>query len=81
MYIFDRIMDLIIPDKWRVYDSYTTISFFRNKGNINSKHAIMIIKAPYDVTAALWRHVDRGCLGDISNEDFGIHRKQPKLRI
>ena len=27
MYIFDRIMDLIIPDKWGVYYSYTTIFF------------------------------------------------------
>ena len=42
-HIFDRIMDLIIPDNWGVYYSYTTIFFFRNKGNINSKHAIMII--------------------------------------
>ena len=27
MYIFDRIMDLIIPDNWGVYSSYTTIFF------------------------------------------------------
>ena len=29
-------------------------------------------KATYDVTAALWRHVVRGCLGDVSNEDLAI---------
>ena len=27
---------------------------------------------PYDVTAALWCHVARGCLGDVSNEDLAI---------
>ena len=34
-------MDLIIPDNWGVYYSYTKIVFFfRNKQNIYSKHAI-----------------------------------------
>ena len=28
MYIFDRIMDLIIPDNWGVYYSHTTRFFF-----------------------------------------------------
>ena len=29
-------------------------------------------KATCDVTAALWCHVVRGCLGDVSNEDLAI---------
>ena len=29
-------------------------------------------KATYDVAAALWCHVARGCLGDVSNEDLAI---------
>ena len=29
-------------------------------------------KATCDVTAALWFHVVRGCLGDVSNEDLAI---------
>ena len=29
-------------------------------------------KATCDVTAALWHHVVRGCLGDVSNEDLAI---------
>ena len=28
--------------------------------------------AACDVTAALWCHVVRGCLGDVSNEDLAI---------
>ena len=32
----------------------------------------MCHKATYDVTAALWCHVLRGCLGDVSNEDLVI---------
>ena len=29
-------------------------------------------KATYDVAAALWRHVYRSCLGNVSNEDLAI---------
>ena len=35
-------------------------------------HDVTSPKATYDVTAALWRHVVRGCLGDVSNEDLAI---------
>ena len=50
-------------------------------GTLNSKWATSIgcyaahswrHKATYDVTAALWCHVARGCLGDVSNEDLAI---------
>ena len=34
-------------------------------------------KATCDVTAALWCHVVRGCLGDVSNEDLAIIEKKP----
>ena len=44
----------------------------RPKGGLFRYILINIIKATCDVTAALWCHVVRGCLGDVSNEDLAI---------
>ena len=48
-----------LHSKWTLYNSCYASHSWRHK-------------ATSDVPAALWCHVVRGCLGDVSNEDLAI---------
>ena len=70
--IFPRLSCLIAADggtlnsKWAPYHR-TTWPYNGCYASHSWRH-----KANCDVTAALWCHVVRGCLGDVSNEDLAI---------
>ena len=62
---FPKLSCLIAADGGTLHSKwapYTTIAM----------HHIHDVTKPLYVTAALWCHVARGCLGDVSNEDLAI---------